>query len=86
MCNTMILPELRQAAYLFDFQHVKERIIAMPQFLLWKFTSIDNLLQEDIDTTPLFSKYLFIQPFFLSARKNNQGVFIAIHYFLSFQS
>lgn len=58
MRNTMILPDLRQTTYLFDFQCVKERIIAMPRFLLWKFILTDNLLQEVIDTTPLFSNDL----------------------------
>lgn len=66
MRNTMILPDLRQTTYLFDFQYVKERITAIARFFFREYTSTDNRLQEVIDTTPLFTKDLLIQPFFLS--------------------
>ena len=50
----------------FDFQYVKERITAIIRFFFREYTSTDNRLQEVIDTTPLFTKDLLIQPFFLS--------------------
>ena len=85
-CKSKKKPALRQLILYSDFQYVKERITAIARFFFQEYTSTDNRLQEVIDTTPLFPKYLLIQPFFLPTWKNNQRIFIVVHYFLSLQS